>query len=105
MDLAAEVQDRIRGPSNLRRSYRAKSQDTLLGKAAASAFTNRTPLALSQVSASMPTCWASRRALLAIADSLQPDQPAIHDLRDHPHAGYRVACVWLLVACRSCFEL
>lgn len=30
-----------------------------------------------------------------IADHFGADQPAIHDLRDHPHAGYRAVHVWL----------
>lgn len=45
----------------------------------------------------MPSLLLGEQTRLAreIADHFGADQPAIHDLRDHPHAGYRAVHVWL----------
>lgn len=94
-DLAAEVQDRIEGrswsASELLVTSRAKSQDTLLAKLRRRPYLQLNTIqdiAGVRIDADLLLGEQTRLAR-EIADHFGADQPAIHDLRDHPHAGYR----------------
>lgn len=100
-DLAAEVQDRIEGrswsASELLVTSRAKSQDTLLAKLRRRPYLQLNTIqdiAGVRIDADLLLGEQTRLAR-EIADHFGADQPAIHDLRDHPHAGYRAVHVWL----------
>ncbi|CNE42776.1 Hypothetical protein ERS124359_00409 [Mycobacterium tuberculosis] len=92
-DLAAEVQDRIEGrswsASELLVTSRAKSQDTLLAKLRRRPYLQLNTIqdiAGVRIDADFLLGEQTRLAR-EIADHFGADQPAIHDLRDHPHAG------------------
>lgn len=100
-DLAAEVQDRIEGrswsASELLVTSRAKSQDTLLAKLRRRPYLQLNTIqdiAGVRIDADLLLGEQTRLAR-EIADHFGADQPASHDLRDHPHAGYRAVHVWL----------
>lgn len=89
-DLAAEVQDRIEGrswsASELLVTSRAKSQDTLLAKLRRRPYLQLNTIqdiAGVRIDADLLLGEQTRLAR-EIADHFGADQPAIHDLRDHP---------------------
>ncbi|BBX72679.1 hypothetical protein MSHI_05850 [Mycobacterium shinjukuense] len=101
-DLAAEVQAQVEGgswsiASELLVTSRAKTQDTLVAKL------RRQPnlqlntiqdLAGVRIDADLLLGEQTRLAR-EVANHFGADESAIHDLRDHPHAGYRAVHVWL----------
>lgn len=99
--LGRRSQDRIEGrswsASELLVTSRAKSQDTLLAKLRRRPYLQLNTIqdiAGVRIDADLLLGEQTRLAR-EIADHFGADQPAIHDLRDHPHAGYRAVHVWL----------